>query len=181
MEFAQTLIPGVMRISPTPHHDSRGHFARTYCQKSFEEHGLEQPTAQMALSHNAKKGTLRGLHFIPAAQGESKLVRCVRGAIFDVAVDLRPASPTFRKWTSADLSGENMEAFYLPRGVAHGFVTLTDDADILYQFSEPHRAGVEKGIAWNDPDIAVAWPITPALMSGRDEALPFLAQINELT
>jgi dTDP-4-dehydrorhamnose 3,5-epimerase len=181
MEFAETSIPGVMRITPTPHYDTRGHFARTYCQKSFAEHGLEQPTAQMALSHNSKKGTLRGLHFIPVAEGESKLVRCVRGAIFDVAVDLRPTSSTFHQWTSIELSAENMEAFYIPRGVAHGFVTLTDDADILYQFSEPHRAGLEKGVAWNDPDIAVAWPVSPTMMSSRDEALPLLSQIGSLT
>lgn len=181
MEFAETSLPGVFRITPTPHHDDRGHFARIYCRDSFAAHKLEQPTAQMALSYNAKKGTLRGLHFIPAAQGESKLVRCVCGTIFDVAVDLRPSSPTFCQWTSIKLSAENMEALYIPRGVAHGFVTLTDDAQVLYQFSEPHRAGVEKGIAWNDPDIGVEWPISPTIMSSRDETLPFLAQIDTLS
>ena len=181
MEFSPTSIPGVMQITPEPHRDPRGHFARTYCGQQFADAGLELPTAQMALSNNAKRGTLRGLHFIPAAQGEAKLVRCVRGAIYDVAVDLRPASETYGQWTGLELTAENMVALYIPRGVAHGFVTLSDDADVLYQFSEPHRAGVEMGIAWDDPDIAVAWPIAPVVMSERDKALPKLTQIAPLS
>jgi len=112
-----------------------------------------------------------------AAEGESKLVRCVRGAIFDVAVDLRQGSPTFRQWTGLELNAENMNALYIPRGVAHGFVTLSDNADILYQFSEPHRPGLEQGVAWNDPDIGVTWPISPTVMSDRDKTLPPLSQI----
>lgn len=181
MVFLETPIPNVMRIVAEPHYDARGHFARTYCNDAFAQAGLELPTAQIAISHNAKKGTLRGLHFIPAAEGESKLVRCIRGAIFDVAVDLRPASPTFCQWTSIELSAQNMDALYIPRGVAHGFVTLSDDADILYQFSQPYRPGLEQGVAWDDPDIAVNWPLSPTVMSNRDKALPLVSQIASLS
>lgn len=181
MQFLPTSILGVMQITAEPHRDTRGHFARTFCSQEFEAAGLELPTAQMALSHNAKRATLRGLHFIPAANGEAKLVRCVRGGVFDVAVDLRPSSATYRQWTGLELSADNMDALFIPRGVAHGFVTLTDEADVLYQFSEPHRAGIEMGIAWDDPEIAVSWPISPLVISDRDMALPKLAQIEPLS
>jgi len=180
MEFVETSIPNVMRVVSEPHHDERGHFVRTFCDEAFGRAGLELPTAQMAVSYNAKKGTLRGLHFIPAADGECKLVRCIRGAVFDVAVDLRPESPTFRHWTSIELSARNMDALYIPRGIAHGFVTLSDDADILYQFSQPHRPGLEQGVAWDDPDIAVDWPLSPVVMSDRDKSLPLVSQIASL-
>lgn len=181
MEFRTTSISGVVEISVQSHCDERGHFARTYCAQEFANSGLELPNAQMALSHNSKRGTLRGLHFIPEAQGETKLVRCVRGAIFDVAVDLRPQSQTYRQWIGIELSAKNMVALYLPRGVAHGFITLSDDADVFYQFSMPHRPGLEMGVAWNDPDIAVRWPMSPSLMSERDKNLPTLSQIKELS
>ncbi len=181
MEFVETAIPDVMRLKVAPHRDARGHFARTFCSQAFAQAGLEIPTAQMALSHNNRQGTLRGLHFIPAAEGEAKLVRCIRGSVFDVAVDLRPGSPTFRHWIGLELSAENMDALFIPRGVAHGFVTLSDDTDILYQFSEPHRPGLERGVAWDDPDISVIWPISPTVMSDRDKALPPLSQIASLT
>ncbi|KJZ18638.1 dTDP-4-dehydrorhamnose 3,5-epimerase [Loktanella sp. S4079] len=181
MEFTPTSIPDVLKVTPEPHHDMRGHFARTYCGQQFKEMGLEQPIAQMALSHNTKRGTLRGLHFIPEAYGEAKLVRCVRGAIFDVAVDLRPGSETYRQWTGIELSAANMGALYIPRGVAHGFVTLSDNTDILYQFSAPHRPGIEVGIAWDDPQIAVQWPIEPTVISERDTALPKLSHIEPIS
>lgn len=178
MQFLTTSIPDVFKIVTMPHNDARGHFARTYCDQEFIDAGLEQPTVQVALSHNTKKGTLRGLHFIPEAHGEAKLVRCVRGSIFDVAVDLRPHSKTFRKWFGLELSAKNMAALYLPRGIAHGFITLTDDADVLYQFSEAHRPGVEMGVAWNDAEIAIEWPLAPSIISERDRTLPMLSKIE---
>jgi len=181
MQFSETSIGGVVKISATPQQDHRGFFIRTFCAAEFATAGLTAPTVQMALSHNAVRGTLRGLHVIPVETGEAKLVRCVRGAIFDVAVDLRRSSPTFRHWTGLELSADNMHALYLPKGVAHGFVTLSDNADVFYQFSEAHRPGVEIGVAWDDPEIAVDWPITPIVMSDRDRSLPRLSEIGILS
>lgn len=172
MQIHQTAIKDVFKISTSPIRDARGHFARTFCADEIAQTGLELPAVQMAISHNSKMGTLRGLHFIPEEVGEVKLVRCIRGVIFDVAVDLRPRSPTIGQWVGYNLSEENMDALLLPRGVAHGFITLSDNADILYQFSQPFREGIEIGIAWNDPDIDVKWPIEPRIISSRDKSLP---------
>lgn len=176
MIFDETPISNVFRVSAEPHHDQRGSFTRTFCAQEFSDLGLELPFVQAALSHNKTRGTLRGLHFIPEQQGEAKLVRCVRGAIFDVAVDLRPDTPTYKQWVGFELSATNMTALYIPRGVAHGFITLLDDSDIFYQFSQPHRRGLEQGIAWDDPDIAIDWPLAPKLLSERDASLPKLAE-----
>lgn len=176
MEIRPTSLPGVMEIHPAPHADHRGYFARTYCAESFAAAGLEAVTAQMALSHNRAAGTLRGLHVIPAEIGEAKLVRCVRGRVFDVAVDLRRGSESFGRWTGVELSAANLVALYLPRGVAHGFLTLEDDTDIAYQFSQPYRPGIETGLRWDDPEIAIDWPMAPRVISDRDRALPPLAE-----
>ena len=174
MDLRQTSLPGVIEIHPSPHRDDRGHFARTYCADTFAAAGLEPVTAQMALSHNRLRGTLRGLHVIPEPIGEAKLVRCVRGSAFDVAVDLRPGSATFGRWTAVELSADNLVALYLPKGVAHGFLTREDATDIAYQFSAAHRPGVETGIRWDDRDIGIDWPFAPVVMSDRDRALPHL-------
>jgi dTDP-4-dehydrorhamnose 3,5-epimerase len=177
MTFEETLIPGVSIVSEQRHIDDRGYFTRIYCTEEFENRGLDLPTRQAAISHNARKGTLRGLHFIPVRYGEAKLVRCIRGSIFDVAADLRPSSPTFGRHITIELSARDGRALYLPRGIAHGFITLEDDSDVLYQFSEPHRAGIERGIRWDDPDLAIDWPFPPALLSQRDAELPLLAEL----
>lgn len=181
MKFTNTNIPGVIEIQPELHHDERGHFARTYCAQEFEKQGLELPVSQMAISHNTKPATLRGLHYIPADEGEAKLVRCIRGKVFDVAVDLRPGSPKFGQWVGLTLSDENMTSLYIPRGVAHGFITLSENTDLAYQFSNFHRPGVEKGVLWSDPDIAIDWPINPQIVSDRDMAMPTLSdsEINQ--
>jgi dTDP-4-dehydrorhamnose 3,5-epimerase len=178
MIFSPTRIEGVMTVDVEPVADDRGHFARWYCAEEFTRHGLETLSAQGAISRNRKRGTLRGLHFIEAHQGEAKLVRCTAGAIFDVAVDLRPASPTFRGWIGTELTAENQQALYLPRGCAHGFITLTDNADVAYQFSEPHRPGLEMGLRWNDPEIGVDWPLRPDVISERDRSLPLLKDLH---
>lgn len=178
MIFNPTRIDGVMTVDVEPVADDRGHFARWYCAEEFARHGLEPLPAQGAVSRNRRRGTLRGLHFIEVHQGEAKLVRCIAGAIFDVAVDLRPGSPTFRRWVGTELTAENQRALYIPRGCAHGFVTLTDGADVAYQFSEPHRPGLEIGLRWNDPEVAVDWPLLPDIISERDRALPFLKDIR---
>jgi dTDP-4-dehydrorhamnose 3,5-epimerase len=175
MEFRPTALAGVVEIRPDVLRDARGAFVRTFCARAFAEQGLELPTAQMALSHNLQKGTLRGLHVIPEAIGEAKLVRCVRGAIFDVAVDLRRNAPSFGRWTGVELTADNYVALFLPRGVAHGYLTLTDGAEVAYQFSAFHRPGIETGIRWDDPDVAIAWPFAPMVLSDRDRNLPALA------
>jgi len=178
MRFMKTAIPGVHIIEVDKQEDQRGSFARIYCADAFRANGLELPDRQVAISHNCVKGTLRGLHFIEEEVGEEKLVRCIRGAIFDVAVDLRRESPTFTHHVAIDLNAERSNAIHLPRGVAHGFITLEDDSDVLYQFSQPYRAGLEKGVRWNDPDIGINWPLEPALVSDRDRALPFLSELT---
>ncbi len=176
MEFCETKIPGVFEIRSQSHSDQRGHFTRTFCAQEFAAQGLELPVAQMAISHNIKRATLRGLHYIPAEYGEAKLVRCIRGRIFDVAVDLRPQANTFGHWIGLELSVSNQNALYIPKGVAHGFITLADDTDVAYQFSEAHRPGLDEGVLWNDPDLAIEWPIAPQVLSDRDIALPSLRQ-----
>jgi dTDP-4-dehydrorhamnose 3,5-epimerase len=178
MEFLHTSIKGVIEIRPTAMRDDRGHFVRTFCEREWAAQGLEQTTKQMALSHNLQTGTLRGLHYIPEAEGEAKLVRCVRGRIFDVAVDMRPGSATFGKWTGLELSADNLTALYIPRGVAHGFITLEPMTDVAYQFSEFHRPGTERGIRWNDPEIEITWPTPPSVISERDRTLPMLRDLE---
>ena len=177
MIFTPTSIEGVTVIDIEPVTDDRGHFARWYCTREFAAHGLEAVATQGAVSRNNRRGTLRGLHFIPEQIGEAKLVRCLTGAIFDVAVDLRPGSITFRQWFGLELDGAGQRALYLPRGCAHGFLTLTDAVDIAYQFSKNHRPGVELGLRWNDPDIGIAWPSTVEIMSERDRMLPLLRDL----
>lgn len=178
MRFMKTAIAGVLIIKVDKQEDERGSFARIYCADEFRAQGLELLDRQMAISHNRVKGTLRGLHFIEEEAGEAKLVRCIRGKIFDVAVDLRRESPTFARHVAIDLNPERDNAIYLPRGVAHGFITLENDSDLLYQFSQPYRAGLEKGIRWDDPDIGITWPLAPVLLSERDGALPLLSELT---
>lgn len=176
MEFRDTGIGGVVEILNEPIRDARGVFVRTFCAREFRSAGLELPVAQMALSHNTIRGTLRGLHVIPEVVGEAKVVRCIRGSVFDVAVDLRRTSSTYRRWTAVELKQDEYRALYLPRGVAHGFLTLTDHATVSYQFSEYHRPGLESGVRWDDPEIGVDWPFPPTTMSERDRGLPLLAE-----
>lgn len=178
MQFTATPIGGVFAFSGGVHTDARGSFQRTYCSAAFAEHGLESVEAQAAISRNTATGTLRGLHFIPEADGEAKLVRCIAGRIFDVAVDLRPTSPTYLQHISVELDAARSNALYLPRGVAHGFITLQDDCDVLYQFSRAHRPGLEMGVRWDDPDLAIKWPMPPTILSDRDRTLPFVKDLT---
>jgi dTDP-4-dehydrorhamnose 3,5-epimerase len=179
MRFVATPIDGVHFIEAEPHSDERGTFSRIYCADEFREHGLELPDRQLAISQNKQAGTLRGLHYITSATGEAKLVRCVRGRVFDVAVDLRRHSRTFGLHVAIELDVERPSALYIPRGVAHGFLTLEADSAILYQFSQPHRSGSEAGVRWNDPTINIQWPREPAILSERDRALPWLADVAD--
>ena len=172
MRFAPTSIAGVMIVDVEAHTDDRGAFARLQCPGEFAAAGHPFTPVQTSLSRNPRAGTLRGLHYQPSPYAEVKLVRAVRGRMFDVAVDLRPASATYRQWTSAELSADNARAILIPEGVAHGFLTLEPDTDVLYQISPAFRPGHEAGVRWDDPAFAIAWPMAPTLISERDATYP---------
>jgi dTDP-4-dehydrorhamnose 3,5-epimerase len=172
MRFLATEIPGVMVVEAEPRRDDRGSFARLHCPEEFAAAGAAFAPVQTSLSHNPKAGTLRGMHHQSAPHAETKLVRAVRGRMFDVAVDLRPDSPVHRRWVGVELSAENQRALFIPEGVAHGFLTLADDTDVLYQISPAFRPGHEAGVRWDDPAFGIAWPAPPKLLSERDASYP---------
>ena len=169
MILAGHAAGGLLEVHPERHADARGHFARTY---DVEQLG---PIVQMSTSFNVHAGTLRGMHLQAEPHGEDKLVRCTRGAVFDVAVDLRPGSPTLHRWHGVELSADNGVALWIPRGFAHGFQTLTDDAEVLYAMSTPFVAGSGHGVRWDDPAFGIAWPEPPPggrVMNERDASYP---------
>jgi dTDP-4-dehydrorhamnose 3,5-epimerase len=172
MRFSPTEIAGVVVVELTPVEDVRGLFARLHCPEEFAGAGWPFAPAQTSLSRNPAAFTLRGLHWQAPPYGEGKLVRAVRGRMFDVAVDLRPGSPTHRRWTASELSAENGRALLIPEGVAHGFLTLEPDTDVLYQIDRAFTPGHERGARWNDPAFAIQWPAAPAVISERDAAYP---------
>ncbi len=173
MRFTETDLPGAFVLELEPHADERGFFARAWCEREFAERGLETHVSQCNVSFNARRGTLRGLHFQAPPHAEAKLVRCIRGAVHDVIVDLRPSSPTFRRWIAVELSAENRRALYIPKGFAHGFQTLVDETELFYQHSEPHAPGFERGVRWNDPAFAIEWPFAESpILSEKDRAWP---------
>jgi dTDP-4-dehydrorhamnose 3,5-epimerase len=172
MRFAETAIAGVVVVDIEPHEDERGAFARLQCPDEFAAAGHAFQPLQTSLSRNPHVGTLRGMHYQPAPHGETKLVRVVRGRIFDVAVDLRPGSATYLRWTAAELSADNARALLIPEGVAHGFLTLEPASDVLYQISPAFEAGHEAGVRWDDPAFAIDWPAQPQLISPRDATYP---------
>jgi dTDP-4-dehydrorhamnose 3,5-epimerase len=166
--FAETKITGVVIVDIEPREDARGAFARLQCPEEFAAAGHPFTPAQTSLSRNPHQGTLRGMHYQAAPHAETKLVRVVRGRMFDVALDLRPGSATYKQWTGAELSADNGRALLIPEGVAHGFLTLEPDTDLIYQISPAFRPGHEAGVRWDDPAFAIAWPATPTLLSERD-------------
>ena len=170
MRFQATDIAGVVIVEAEPHTDLRGGFARLHCPDEFAAAGIAFSPVQTSISTNPTPGTLRGLHFQDAPHAETKLVRAVRGRVFDVAVDLRPDSPTHRRWTATELSATNLRGLFIPEGVAHGFLTLEPDSDVLYQIAPHFTPGYAAGVRWNDPAFAVDWPGIPALMSPTDAA-----------
>jgi dTDP-4-dehydrorhamnose 3,5-epimerase len=172
MRFSPTPIAGVMVVDIAPQEDDRGAFARLQCPDEFAVAGHPFSPAQTSLSRNPRTGTLRGLHYQPAPYGEIKLVRTVRGRMFDVALDLRRDSPTYLRWIAEELSADNARALLIPEGVAHGFLTVAPDTDVLYQISPAFQPGHEAGVRWNDPAFAIAWPAAPALISERDAGYP---------
>jgi dTDP-4-dehydrorhamnose 3,5-epimerase len=172
MLFHEAKLPGVFEIHLEPHPDERGFFARTWCQKEFEAHGLNPRLVQCSISLNTRKGTLRGLHYQVPPHAEIKLVRCVKGAIYDVVVDLRPLSPTFKGWIAVVLTAEKRNMVYVPEGCAHGFLTLENESEVFYQMSEFYDAGSSKGVRWDDPAFQIAWPEKVQVISERDRAYP---------
>lgn len=176
MIVRETRIQGVCIVDVERRSDDRGYFARTFCVEEFARHGLEARFVQCNSSFNAHRGTLRGMHYQAEPFPEIKLVRCTRGAIFDVAIDLRPESPTFKAWVGIELSQDNSRALYIPAGCAHGFQTLAADAEVLYMMGETYRSELARGVRWNDPAFAIDWPIAQPHMSERDAAYPDFAQ-----
>jgi dTDP-4-dehydrorhamnose 3,5-epimerase len=171
MIFSETTIRGAFVIDPERFEDERGFFARTYCEREFEAHGLATRMVQCSVSHNEMAGTLRGLHYSVPPHAEDKLVRCARGRIYDVILDLRPDSPSYRRWIGVELSAENQRMLYVPAVVAHGFQTLEPDTDVFYQMSEFYDPACARGVRWNDPAFGIAWPLPTRTMSERDREL----------
>jgi len=155
--------------------DDRGFFARSFCQREFEAQGLNPHLAQCNVSFNRRRGTLRGLHFQAKPHEEAKLVRCTQGAIWDVAVDLREGSPSRRRWYAVELNAENRLALYVPEGFAHGFQTLADDCEVLYQMSEFYYPELARGVRWDDGALGIQWPLPNPILSDRDRSYPPLA------
>jgi dTDP-4-dehydrorhamnose 3,5-epimerase len=175
MKFTETPLPGAFVIDLEPHPDERGFFARTFCAAEFAKHGLDARVVQCNLSSNAKAGTLRGMHFQHPPVSEAKLIRCVRGAIHDVVVDLRPDSATYLQHFALELSMENRRALFVPERFAHGFQTLMDLTEVEYQMSEFHTPGAAGGFRYDDPAFAIRWPLPVSVISPKDLAWPEFA------
>jgi len=172
MTFHETKIPGVFEIRLELKPDERGFFARSWCQNEFGSHGLNPKLVQCSVSFNTRKGTLRGMHYQVTPYPETKLVRCTRGAIYDVVIDLRPQSRTFRTWISAVLTAENRNMIHVPEGCAHGFLTLEDETEVFYQMSAFYNAEAARGVRWDDPAFEIAWPEKVEVISKRDRTYP---------
>ena len=173
MRFLETDLSGVVRIIPEPHEDPRGAFARLYCPKEFGDAGLGDFTPmQINISRNTARHTLRGMHWQDPPFSEAKLVRVTCGSIWDVAVDVRPDSPTRLRWIAVCLEAASAEALFIPEGFAHGFLTLEPDTDVLYQMGRMYEPGHERGARWDDPAFGIEWPARPAVISDRDRTYP---------
>lgn len=168
MIFTATKLQGAFIIDPERLEDERGFFARTWCQREFAVHGLSPKWVQCNISFNTQKGTLRGMHYQAAPYAETKLIRCTMGAIYDVIIDLRPDSPTFKQWLAVELTADNRCMLYVPGGFAHGFLTLANHTEVLYQMSEFYVAESARGVRWNDPAFGIQWPADVKVISDRD-------------
>lgn len=174
MQFRPTALEGPVLIEHQPFRDDRGWFARTFCAEEFGGAGLPTSFVQCNASFSDRRGTLRGLHYQASPHAEGKLVRCIRGAIYDVAVDLRPGPAQWR-WTAVELSADNATALWIPPGFAHGFVTLADRTEVYYQMTAPFCPDAARGWRWNDPTLGIDWPVAEPILSSRDAALPFVS------
>ena len=174
MNFIPTKLEGVWIVEPKVFGDNRGFFMESWSKRAFEEAGLHYDFVQDNHSSSTVKGTLRGIHFQKGENAQAKLVRCVKGAVLDVAVDFRPSSPTYKQWVSVELSAENKRQLLIPRGFGHGFVTLTDDVEFFYKADNFYMPEADGGIRWNDPELAVEWGVENPILSPKDSASPFL-------
>lgn len=172
MIFTETSLSGVWVVEPEKLQDERGFFARVWCQQEMEAHGLSAALVQCNVSFNYQKGTLRGLHYQVSPYAEVKLVRCTRGALYDVVVDLRAESPTFKRWIAFELTANNYKMLYIPIGCAHGFQTLMDNTEVFYQMSEFYHPECARGVRWNDPTFGVMWPLDTKIISEKDQCYP---------
>jgi len=179
MTFEETSLEGVFVVGAEQHADDRGFFARIWCPQEFARHGLNPNLAQVSLSFNTHAGTLRGMHYQAAPHAEAKLVRVTAGAIWDVALDLRPDSQTFGRWFGIELSAENRRMLYLPEGCAHGFLTLAGFTEVEYYISSEYVPDAARGVRWNDPAFAIAWPRPVGILSERDRNWPLIEAQGE--
>jgi len=170
--FRETALAGAFVIDIQPSMDERGFFARIFCRDEFGAHGLQTELVQCAVSFNARCGTLRGMHYQVAPHAEAKLVRCTMGALHDVILDLRPGSPTFRKWVAIELTALNRRTLYIPEGVAHGFQTLAEDTEVFYQMSHAHVPEAARGVRFDDPLVGIKWPLPVTRIAEKDLAWP---------
>lgn len=175
MKIIPTPLSGAFVLESPANRDERGGFARLFCMETLRASGVEFPVIQANLSTNARAGTLRGMHYQAAPKPDAKIVRCLKGRMFDVAVDIRPASPSFKQWFGVELAPERGNALVIPGGCAHGFVTLEDDTEILYLMGEAYVAELARGVRWNDPAFGIAWPRLPEVIAERDANYPDFA------
>jgi dTDP-4-dehydrorhamnose 3,5-epimerase len=175
MNLQKTAIAGVFTIEPEPIADERGFFARTFDAEVFRAHGLADAYVQQSLAFNARAGTIRGLHYQIGADGEEKIVRCIAGSLYDVVADLRRGSVTFGRFVAVELSAENRRAIYIPRGCAHGYQTLEEGSEALYDISRAYVPAAARGVAHDDPSLAIPWPLPVSVVSERDRAFPALS------
>lgn len=180
MKAIETNLKGVYVLEPQVFGDARGWFMESWSQRKMEEAGIHVEFLQDNHSYSATRGTLRGLHYQLNPMAQAKLIRCSRGSILDVAVDIRKGSPQYAKWTAVELSAENKKQLFIPRGFAHGFLTLTDDVEVQYKADNYYAPDCDGNIRWNDPEIGVEWPFEPVILSGKDENAPFLAERTNL-
>ncbi|MCB4364491.1 dTDP-4-dehydrorhamnose 3,5-epimerase [Hydrogenophaga taeniospiralis] len=176
MIFTETKLSGAYIIDLEKRGDSRGFFARSFCQDEFERHGLVNKVVQTNVSLSKHQGTLRGMHYQESPYAETKLVRCTQGAIYDVIVDIRPESPTFKQWIGVELSSSNHRMLFVPQHFAHGFITLVDDSEVTYQVSQVYHPGSERGIRYNDPALGIVWPQEVKVISDKDASWPDMKQ-----
>jgi dTDP-4-dehydrorhamnose 3,5-epimerase len=172
MVFKPTKLDGVFEICIEPRSDERGLFARTWCRTEFAQHGLNPELMQCSVSFNPRKGTLRGMHFQEAPHAEAKLIRCTRGEICDVVLDLRLSSKTYTHWIAIVLKADRRNMVYVPEGCAHGFLTLQDNTEVFYQMSQFYTPEAARGVRWNDPAFAIEWPVPVEIISDRDRTYP---------
>lgn len=172
MIFTESPLPGAFVIDLEPHEDERGFFARAWCQDEFQRKGLDTRIVQCNISSTTSKGTLRGMHYQAEPYPEAKVVRCIKGAIYDVIIDLRPEKETFKRWFSVELTAKNKRALFVPVGFAHGFQTLEDDCEVYYQMSEFYHPEYARGIRWDDPAFGIKWPLDNPILSVRDQSFP---------